>query len=92
MLDPQGAGADHRWSQVGIAAPLALELLRALKIKEEDLEVTLTAVTAFWTETKFGIHTLVSIWGSIFLRILHCACLTAIVCVCFEMQFEVMDC
>lgn len=32
--------------KVGIAAPLALELLRALKIKEEDLEVTLTAVTA----------------------------------------------
>jgi hypothetical protein len=92
MLDPQGAGADHRWSQVGIAAPLALELLRALKIKEEDLEVKLTAVTAFWTETKFGIHTLVSIWGSIFLRILHCACLTVFVCVCFEMHFEVMDC
>lgn len=32
--------------KVGIAAPLALELLRALKIKEEDLEVKLTAVTA----------------------------------------------
>ena len=53
MLDPQGALTIA--DQVGIAAPVALELFRALKIKEEDLEVTLTAVTAFWTEADFSI-------------------------------------
>lgn len=35
--------------EVGIASPMALELLDALKIKKEDIDATLALVTATWS-------------------------------------------
>ena len=35
--------------EVGIASPMALELLDALKIKKEDIDATLAVVTATWS-------------------------------------------